>query len=183
MEYVDDVASVESGEKKERQSKMKTKTAFLGMFVALALIASYVESLVPFYFGAPGIKLGLANLITIVVLYQSGLKDAAFVSFLRILLAGFLFGNVFSILYSLAGAIVSLIVMYLLKKREGFSILGVSVSGGISHNIGQMAAAVFLMENGKIIYYFPVLLAAGIVTGFLIGIGGREVLKRIRILW
>ena len=112
MEYVDDAASVESREKKERQSKMKTKTAFLGMFVALALIASYVESLVPFYFGAPGIKLGLANLITIVVLYQSGLKDAAFVSFLRILLAGFLFGIVFSILYSLAGAIVSLGVMY-----------------------------------------------------------------------
>jgi heptaprenyl diphosphate synthase len=158
---------------------MKKKTAFLGMFVALALIASYVESLIPIYFGAPGIKLGLANLVTVVVLYQSGLKEGAIVSFLRILLAGFLFGNVFSILYSLAGGVFSLLVMYGLKKSEKFSILGVSVAGGISHNIGQMAVAVFLMENGKIAFYFPILMIAGVITGLLIGIASREVQKRI----
>jgi heptaprenyl diphosphate synthase len=149
------------------------------MFVALALIASYVESLIPIYFGAPGIKLGLANLVTVVVLYQSGLKEGAIVSFLRILLAGFLFGNVFSILYSLAGGVFSLLVMYGLKKSEKFSILGVSVAGGISHNIGQMAVAVFLMENGKIAFYFPILMIAGVITGLLIGIASREVQKRI----
>jgi heptaprenyl diphosphate synthase len=158
---------------------MKKKTAFLGMFVALALIASYVESLIPIYFGAPGIKLGLANLVTVVVLYQSGLKEGAIVSFLRILLAGFLFGNVFSILYSLAGGVLSLLVMYGLKKSEKFSILGVSVAGGITHNIGQMIVAVFLMENGKIAFYFPILMIAGVITGLLIGIASREVQKRI----
>ncbi|MDO4554299.1 MAG: Gx transporter family protein [Lachnospiraceae bacterium] len=158
---------------------MKKKTAFLGMFVTLALIASYVESLVPFYFGAPGIKLGLANLITVVVLYRMGVKDAFLVSVLRIILAGFLFGNVFSILYSLAGGIFSLLVMLGLKKMGSFSIVGVSVAGGISHNLGQIGAAILLMENGKIIFYFPILMAAGIVTGLLIGIGSREVLKRV----
>lgn len=158
---------------------MRKKTAFLGMFVALALIASYVESLIPVYFGAPGIKLGLANLVTVVVLYRCGWKDAAFVSVLRILLAGFLFGNVFSILYSLAGGILSFLVMCFLKRRKSFSILGVSIAGGVSHNLGQIGAAVILMENGRIIFYFPALMVAGILTGLLIGIGSREVLKRI----
>lgn len=158
---------------------MTKKTAFLGMFVTLALITSYVESLVPFYFGAPGIKLGLANLVTVVVLYRYGWKDAAVVSALRILLSGFLFGNVFSILYSFAGAALSFLVMCLLKKIEGFSILGVSIAGGVFHNLGQIGAAILLMENGNIIYYFPILMVAGIVTGMLIGIGSREVLKRI----
>lgn len=158
---------------------MKNKTALLGMFITLALIASYVESLVPIYFGAPGIKLGLANLVTVTVLYRCGLKDAFIVSVLRVVLSGFLFGNVFSILYSLAGGILSLFVMYGLKKLGSFSILGVSVMGGISHNLGQIGAAIVLMENEKIMFYFPVLMVAGIVTGLLIGIGSREVLKRV----
>lgn len=158
---------------------MTKKTAFLGMFTALALIASYVESLVPVYFGAPGIKLGLANLVTVVILYRSGWKDAAVVSALRILLSGFLFGNLFSILYSFAGAILSFLVMCLLKRIEGFSLIGISVAGGVFHNLGQIGAAVILMENGSVMYYFPVLMVAGIVTGMLIGIGSREVLKRI----
>lgn len=158
---------------------MTKKTAFLGMFTALALITSYVESQVPFYFGAPGIKLGLANLVTVVILYRGTWKDAALVSALRILLGGFLFGNLFSILYSFAGAIVSFLVMLLLKKAKGFSIVGVSVAGGVFHNLGQIIAAVFLMENGSVMYYFPVLMVAGIITGTLIGIGSREVLRRI----
>lgn len=162
---------------------MNKKTAYLGLFVTLALIASYVESLVPFYFGAPGIKLGLANLITVVLLYRASVKDATLVSVLRILLSGFLFGNVFSILYSYAGAILSLLVMCLLKKIKGFSILGISIAGGVFHNLGQIMAAVFLMENGSILYYFPILMVAGIVTGMLIGIGSREVLKRVPELW
>lgn len=100
-------------------------------------------------------------------------------SALRILLGGFLFGNLFSILYSFAGAIVSFLVMLLLKKAKGFSIVGVSVAGGVFHNLGQIVAAVFLMENGSVMYYFPVLMVAGIITGTLIGIGSREVLRRI----
>ena len=122
---------------------MNKKTAYLGMFTTLALIASYVESLVPFYFGAPGIKLGLANLITVVLLFRASWKEAATVSLLRILLAGFLFGNVFSILYSFAGAAVSLAVMCILCRMKGFSILGVSIAGGVTHNLGQICAPLF----------------------------------------
>lgn len=155
------------------------KTAMLGMFTALALVASYLESLVPFYFGAPGIKLGLANLITVVLLYWTDWKDAAAVSVLRILLSGFLFGNVFSIIYSFCGALLSLSVMCLLKKCRSFSLLGVSIAGGTAHNLGQLLAAVYLMENANILFYFPTLMIAGIVTGLLIGIGSREVLKRM----
>lgn len=158
---------------------MTKKTAYLGMFIALAMIASYVESQVPFYFGAPGIKLGLANLITVVILYRSDWKDAALVSALRILLSGFLFGNLFSILYSFAGALVSFLVMLLLKMTKKFSLVGVSVAGGVFHNLGQIIAAVFLMENGSVMYYFPVLMVAGVLTGMLIGVGSREVLRRI----
>ena len=165
-------------------NKNKTgKTAYMGMFVTLALIASYVESLVPFYFGAPGIKLGLANLITVVILYRSGWKDAFVVSVLRILLSGFLFGNVFSIVYSFCGAVLSLTVMWAASKMKGFSVLGVSMAGGVFHNLGQLLAAVYLMENGNIMYYFPVLMIAGLLTGILIGIGSKEVLKRMPKLW
>ena len=164
--------------------KIETKkVAFLGMFITLALIASYVESLVPFYFGAPGIKLGLANLITVVLLYRSGWKDAAMVSILRILLSGILFGNMFSIIYSFCGAFLSLFVMSFLKRMEGFSVLGISMAGGVLHNLGQLLAAVYLMENGNIMYYFPVLMIAGLLTGLLIGIGSKEVLKRMPVLW
>ena len=171
--------------RKERMMREKktTKIAYLGMFITLALIASYVESLVPFYFGAPGIKLGLANLITVVLLYRSGWKDAAIVSVLRITLSGILFGNVFSIIYSFCGAFLSLIVMWMLKQIKDFSVIGISMAGGVFHNLGQLLAAVYLMENGNIMYYFPVLMIAGLLTGILIGIGSKEVLKRMPKLW
>ena len=165
------------------RNKNTTKIAFLGMFITLALIASYVESLVPFYFGAPGIKLGLANLITVILLYRSSWKDAAVVSVLRIVLSGILFGNVFSIIYSFCGAFLSLFFMCLMKQVKGFSVIGISMAGGVLHNLGQLMAAIYLMENGNIIYYFPVLMVAGLVTGLLIGIGSREVLKRMPKLW
>ncbi|MBE5956138.1 MAG: Gx transporter family protein [Lachnospiraceae bacterium] len=161
-----------------REKKTK-KIAYMGMFVTLALIASYVESLVPFYFGAPGIKLGLANLITVVLIYRSSWKDAVTVSVLRIILSGILFGNVFSIIYSFCGALLSLFFMCLLKPVRGFSVIGISMTGGVVHNLGQLLAAIYLMENGNIMYYFPVLMIAGLVTGTLIGIGAREVLKRL----
>lgn len=165
------------------RDKKTKKIAYLGMFITLALIASYVESLVPFYFGAPGIKLGLANLITVVLLYRSSWKDTAIVSVLRIVLSGILFGNMFSILYSFCGAFLSLFVMCLLKRLEGFSVIGISMAGGVFHNLGQLLAAIYLMENGNIMYYFPVLMTAGLVTGILIGIGSREVLHRMPKLW
>ncbi|MBC5753155.1 Gx transporter family protein [Roseburia sp. BX0805] len=158
---------------------MKTrKIAYLGVFLALALILSYVESLIPFYFGIPGVKLGLTNLIVVVMLYCTGTKEAFGVSVARILLAGFLFGNLFSILYSLAGGVLSFIVMCLLKKTGRFHVISVSVTGGISHNIGQLIAAAFVVETYDIFYYMPLLLIAGVATGFVIGMLAQEFILR-----
>ena len=158
---------------------MKTrKIAYLGVFLALALILSYVESLIPFYFGIPGVKLGLTNLIVVVMLYCTGTKEAFGVSVARILLAGFLFGNLFSSLYSLAGGVLSFIVMCLLKKTGRFHVISVSVTGGISHNIGQLIAAAFVVETYDIFYYMPFLLIAGVATGFVIGMLAQEFILR-----
>ena len=155
------------------------KTAYLGVFAAVAIIFGYVESLFPFFAGIPGIKLGLANLAVLFILEKYTWKEAALVSAVRILVIGFLFGNMFSILYSLAGAALSLAVMTLMKKRAGFSILGVSVSGGVSHNIGQLIIAALIVEDTAFLYYAPVLIISGVITGLLIGLLTREVLKRI----
>ena len=155
------------------------KIAYMGLFAAVAIIFGYVETLIPFFAGIPGIKLGLANLSVLFILETYGWKEAATVSFVRILAVGFLFGNMFSILYSLAGAALSLTVMTLLKKSSGFSLLGISVAGGVSHNIGQLVIAMLIVENTSLLYYAPALLISGVVTGILIGILTREVKKRI----
>ena len=158
---------------------MKTrKIAYLGVFLALALILSYVESLIPFYFGIPGVKLGLTNLIVVVMLYCTGTKEAFGVSVARILLAGFLFGNLFSILYSLAGGVLSFLVMCLLTNTGRFHVISVSVTGGISHNLGQLIAAAFVVETYDIFYYMPFLLIAGVATGFVIGMLAQEFILR-----
>lgn len=159
---------------------MKNRAAYFGVFTALALIFSYVEMLIPIQFGVPGIKLGLANLLIVIMLYKCGPKEALLLSVVRIILSGFIFGNMFSILYSLAGGILSLAVMALLKSRGGFSVMGVSIAGGVSHNLGQLAVAMAVVATYRVGYYFPVLLIAGLLTGMLIGIISNEVLKRIR---
>lgn len=159
---------------------MKNKVAYMGLFLALALICSYVESLIPFYFGVPGVKLGLTNIVVVMVLYCIGAKEAFGISVLRIILSGFLFGNLFSILYSLAGGLLSFFIMLLLKKTKKFGIPAVSVAGGISHNIGQLIVAALVVENYHIFYYGTVLFAAGIATGFLIGMTAQEVVLRVK---
>ena len=115
---------------------MRTRAAYFGIFTALALILGYVELLIPIHFGIPGAKLGLANLITILVLYKMGWKEAFLLSVARVVLGGFIFSNLFSILYSLAGGILSLIVMGILKKTGKFTVVGVSVCGGGFYNFG-----------------------------------------------
>lgn len=157
------------------------KTAYLGLFAAVAIIFGYVESLIPFFAGIPGMKLGLANLAVLFILEKYTWNEAALVSAVRILVIGFLFGNMFSILYSLAGAALSLAVMTLMKKFSGFSILGISVAGGVSHNIGQLIVAALIVENTSLLYYAPALLISGVVTGLLIGLLTGEVTKRIRL--
>ena len=158
---------------------MKSRVAYFGVFTALALIFSYVETLIPVNLGIPGVKLGLANLIIVVALYKMRLSEAYLLSVVRILLAGFIFGNYFSIIYSLAGGLLSLTVMALLKKWGGFSLQGISIAGGVCHNIGQLVVAMIVVETFAMSYYMPMLLVAGLITGFLIGVVADQVLRRI----
>ncbi len=158
---------------------LKTKVAYFGVFTALALIFSYVETLIPIHLGIPGVKLGLANLIIVITLYKMGIKEAYILSIVRVVLAGFIFGNMFSILYSMAGGLLSLTVMVFLKKTDKFSVMGVSMAGGVFHNIGQLIMAAIVLESLSITYYLPMLLISGILTGFLIGFIANEMLKRL----
>lgn len=155
------------------------KTAFLGVMTALALILSYVEALVPVPVPVPGMKLGLANLAAVLLLYMAGWREALLVNLARIVLAGFLFGNLSSILYGLSGALLSFLVMCLLKRTGRFSAVGVSLAGGSAHNLGQLLAAVFVTENTDLFYYAPVLLMVGEATGALIGLLAAETAKRL----
>lgn len=159
---------------------MHGKKVYFGLFTALALIFSYVETLIPISFGIPGVKLGLANLIIVIALYKINIKEVYLLSVTRVVLAGFMFGNLFSIIYSLAGGLLSLTIMYLLKKRDGFSVIGISIAGGVFHNIGQLVIAMLVVESMKVGYYVPVLMIAGLITGLLIGIVSDEMLKRLK---
>ena len=151
----------------------------MGVFLALALICSCVESLIPISFGIPGVKLGLTNIVVVLMLYCIGAKEALAVSVCRIVLAGFLFGNLFSILYSLAGGLLSFLIMWAVKRTGKLGILPVSVCGGIFHNIGQLAVAALVVENYNVFYYLPVLLLAGAATGLAIGVVAQELVIRI----
>ena len=157
-------------------SKAK-RIAFYGMMVALAFTFSYLESLIPFNFGIPGVKLGLANLVVLVALYVMKPGEAFTIALIRILLAGLTFGNAYSLAYSLCGGILSFIVMYFARKTK-LSVIGVSMLGGICHNIGQIAVAAVLMTD-KIVYYLPVLLIAGLITGLLLGIVSKLIIDRL----
>lgn len=155
------------------------RLARLGLLTALALIAGYVELLIPIPMGIPGVKLGLANLVVVWALYDLSPKEALAVNGIRILLGGFLFGNLSMILYSLAGALLSFVCMLATKKSNAFSIVGVSIVGGITHNVGQLLVAMTVLETVNLVYYGPVLLIAGVITGFFIGMVTEEVRKRL----
>lgn len=157
---------------------MKNKVAVFGVFTSLALILSYVELLIPINFGIPVMKLGLANLLVVILLYKGCPRDALLLSVIRILLSGLIFGNMFSIFYSLGGGLLSLAVMVLLKKTGQFTVAGISIGGGASHNVGQLLVAMFVVQTYQVGYYLPVLLIAGVITGAVIGILSAEVLKR-----
>lgn len=157
---------------------MKNKVAVFGVFTSLALILSYVELLIPINFGIPGMKLGLANLLVVILLYKGYPRDALLLSVIRILLSGLIFGNMFSIFYSLGGGLLSLAVMVFLKKTGQFTVAGISIGGGASHNVGQLLVAMFVVQTYQVGYYLPVLLIAGVITGAVIGILSAEVLKR-----
>lgn len=149
---------------------MTTKrVAYCAMMTALAMIFGYVEALIPFNFGIPGMKLGLANIVVVLALYILPAYQAFLIQVMRIVLISFLFGNMSMLLYSLAGGVLSFFIMYLLKKGDSLSITGVSIAGGVGHNIGQLAVAMSAVQNLRIAFYFPALMATGLVTGCLIG--------------
>ena len=160
---------------------MKTKkVAMLGLTIALAMIMSYIEALVPLSFAVPGIKMGLANIVIIFVLYKIGTKEAILVSLIRVILVSLLFSNVMAMAYSIAGAVLSLSVMWLLKKTDRFSFVGVSIAGGIMHNVGQIIMAVILLGTEQIALYLPVLIITGTATGVVIGIVSGLVINRFK---
>lgn len=154
------------------------RVAFLGLAVSLALILSYVESLLPPLWAAvPGIKMGLANVVLVFLLYRFSWREAAVVSLVRILLASMLFGTPMTMIYSLAGALVSLTLMALLHRTDRFSTVGVSVAGGVAHNLGQILTAMLILQTEQIGYYMLVLTVTGTVAGVCVGIAGALLLR------
>ena len=157
---------------------MAKKVSYGAMLIALSLIFSYVEVLIPISFGIPGIKLGLANLVVVLGLHMLKPMQVFWVLVVRIVLSSMMFGSLFSMIYSLTGGILSFFVMLFLKKMcKGFSIIGISMAGGVSHNIGQLVVAACVMENMHVFLYMPVLLIAGMMMGMLIGVLGQRLQK------
>lgn len=161
---------------------MKDKTkriALLGIITTVALILAYIEStLPPLWSAVPGIKMGLPNLVIIFALYRFGFKDAVIVSGIRLFIVTLLFGNLMTLIYSIAGATLSLVLMTILKKTDKFSTIGVSVVGAVSHNLGQILVAIFLFETVQLGYYMIVLAITGSIAGVFIGIGANILIKR-----
>lgn len=156
------------------------KIPYYGLFAALAILMGYVEMMIPVPIPIPGVKLGLANVIIIIMMYFMDTKSAFFVSLIRVLLSGLLFAGFAGLLYSLAGAMCSFGAMALLKKTGKFSIVGVSLAGGVFHNVGQVAVAAMVVENVKMMYYLPFLLVSGVITGILIGIVAKTALVYLK---
>ncbi len=161
--------------------KETKKIAYLGMLIALAFVFSYVEFLLPINIGIPGAKPGFANIVVVTTLYTLGTAYAITLSIVRVIMVAFTFGNVNAMMYSIAGAILSFVVMYIAKKVKIFDTKGVSILGGIFHNVGQIIVAMFIVESTNLVYYLPFLIVTGIVTGVLIGFISEMVIKRIKI--
>ena len=163
-----------------RKTNVK-KLVLLGLCASVALVFSYIEALIPpIAASVPGIKLGLPNVAIIFVLYRYGVKEAAAVSMVRIIIASLLFGNAFALAYSIAGACLSLVLMSLLKKADFLSTIGVSVAGGVSHNIGQILVAIAVLGTAELGYYLIVLAVSGTVAGIVVGACGNLVIKLLK---
>ncbi len=160
---------------------MRNKTARYALLTALAMVLSWLESLLVFPGLLPGMKVGLTNIVVLFALYRMGLRDAVWISLARVLLASMTFGNAYSFSYSLAGAALSLAVMAGLKKWDKFSLLGVSAAGGVCHNLGQLAVAAAVLETARLGWYLPALLASGTAAGVVIGIAGGLAGERVRL--
>ncbi len=164
----------------DKHTSVSDKIPAAAILASLALIFSYVEFLFPLSLGIPGIKPGLANIVVVVALYKLGIRTALMVNVTRILLAAALFGSVFSGLYSLAGGLVSFAVMAALRKTNLFSTAGVSMAGGVFHNLAQLTVAALIIESAQILYYFPLLLLAGMAAGLINGVLATWILRALR---
>ena len=159
------------------KSKQVSRYALL---IALAMVLSWLESLVPISAAVPGMKLGLTNLVVIFALYRMRSVDAAIISFVRVLLVSFTFGNAYAFAYSMAGAVLSLLIMLALKASGRFSTIGVSIAGGVGHNLGQIIVAALVLETEKIFFYLPVLMVSGMAAGVCIGLLGGIITQRLK---
>lgn len=149
---------------------MSKKIAYYGIFAALAIIVGYIEAMFPLPIAIPGVKLGIANVVVLTALYVMGVKSAFYVSLIRILISSLLFKGFGSLIFSASGALLSFVVMAAVYRFKSVSPVGVSILGGIFHNVGQLVAAGIVINNLKIVYYVPVLLVSGVITGFLTGV-------------
>ena len=157
------------------------KLTTMAIMVSFALILSFIESRIPAFVAIPGVKVGLANIAVIFTLYKMGVKEAAAISVVRILLVSMLFGSPVSLIYSLAGAALSFAVMLLLKEFTPLTEVAVSVSGGVMHNIGQIIAASIVMDTNIVVYYLPFLVSSGTIAGIVVGLTTAMLIKRVKI--
>lgn len=159
------------------------KIATIGMMIAIAFVLNYIEVLIPINVGIPGVKLGMSNIVVVFCLYTLGPVTAFAIAIIRIILCGLTFGSISSMIYSLAGGMLSYAVMFLMKKINRFSIYGVSVVGGVSHNLGQILMAMLILQTKLLIYYYPFLIVTGVVAGFFVGMLSALLVKRLKPLY
>jgi heptaprenyl diphosphate synthase len=172
--------------KKKKNSRKNTymsanRLTTLAMFIAVAMVFSYIESFIPVNIAIPGIKLGLANIVTIVVLQKMKLSDAIIVSGIRVILSALLFGNVTVMIYSLAGAVLSIFIMWIVGKFRFFTSTGISIAGAVGHNMGQLLVAALLIKNQNILMYSPALIISGTISGLAIGIVAAFIMKSVKL--
>ena len=170
--------SLQANRTAERGLKTR-RLALSAMLAALALIFSYVEALIPIPVPVPGIKLGIANLVIVMAIYKLGFRYAFTINCVRIVIAGLLFSGVFGMFYSFAGGILSIIIMYLLYKTGWFSMVGVSMAGGVAHNLGQLITACLIVSNVRLMSYFSILLFSGLFSGIAVGVLATLIYRRL----
>jgi len=162
------------------RNKKTLQLTTMAFVIAFAMILSFVESRIPAFVAIPGVKVGLANIAVIFTLYKLGVKEAITVSIIRVLLISMLFGSPVSLIYSISGATLSLATMILLKKLTPLTEVTISVTGGVMHNVGQIAAASFMLSTNVVMYYLPFLLVSGTIAGVVVGIASAILIKRIK---
>ncbi len=166
--------------RKKQTKGVIRRVAEAGILTAIAFVLSYLEAILPFSLGIPGVKLGLSHIVTIFALYRLPVWETISITLVRVFLSAMLFGNAASLAYSLTGALLSLSVMLILKQLPLFSATGVSIAGGVSHNLGQLLCAALLMETTELLWYLPILLVSGSVSGTLIGLTGSILIERVK---